>query len=461
VLIFSSLGLYIFRQYPITLGMRKQTPLSSSTFRTLYSRLLPPTRVRRIFKLCGPVRRRPWCLSQVELIMSLVWHVLQNAGSLAENAAVLTRKKISDAALSQRRAVLPWQVFESILECALRPRAKLREHPEAFYQGLRLCGTDGTRFSVPNTPQNKKAMIKATSRRSKAAFAQVGVVTLVELGLHNPIGAAIGAAGESEMALAERLIDQLPEGSLWISDRYYGLPSVVMRIGEVYPKGGREFLLRVRSNLKARGVEVCQDGSALVEIRQGKQVRLVREIVGRVRRGRGKWSTVRLWTSLLDWRRYPAGELLALYSRRWEQEIFYKELKVDMRSSLLVRSQTPETAAQEIVALILAYAVLVDERIKAAKMGGVTVLRISFAKTLHLVRGLWNFLEVCEGILTAEQVAKVVRRTLRLIAQRAIPKRRPRSCPRQLRQPVSSWPRLLRNTYQKGPAQYEIIAATA
>jgi hypothetical protein len=36
---------------------------------------------------------------------------------------------------------------------------------------------------------------------------------------------------------------------------------------------------------------------------------------------------------LLEWRRYPAGELLALYARRWEQELFYKELKVDMRST--------------------------------------------------------------------------------------------------------------------------------
>jgi hypothetical protein len=440
--------------------MRSKTKLSSSVFRTLYGRLLPAARVRRIFRLCGPAQRRPPFITAVELIMGLVWHVLQARHTFAENIRVLTRKKITDSALSQRRTALPWQIFETILETALSPKARPKAHPEAFYQGLRLCGTDGSRFSVANTPQVKQTMKKAVSRRTKAAFAQVGVVTLVELGLHNPIGAAIGPAGESEMALAHYLIDRLPEQSLWISDRYYGVPTVVLKIDEVYPEGGREFLLRARRNLKARVVEGYPDGSALVEIRHGKKTRLVREIVGRVRRGRGKWSTVRLWTSLLDWRRYPAEELLALYSRRWEQEIFYKELKVDMRSSLLLQSHTQVTAAQEIAALILAYAVLVDERIKAAKVGEVAVLRISFAKTLHLVRGLWHFLEVCEGILSADQVKKVVRRTLRLIAQRALPKRRQRSCPRELRQPVSSWPRLLRNTYQKGSAQYEITRAT-
>ena len=45
---------------------------------------------------------------------------------------------------------------------------------------------------------------------------------------------------------------------------------------------------------------------------------------------------MRLWTSLLDWKKHPAGELLALYAQRWEQESFYRELKVDMRSSPLV-----------------------------------------------------------------------------------------------------------------------------
>lgn len=349
--------------------MRNKPSLSGSVFRKMFARILPAAVIRKLFGLYGPGQRRPPFITAVELIMGLVWHVLQGAGTFAQNMGVLTRKQITDGALSQRRTALPWQIFESILEAALSPKARLKEHPEAFYHGLRLCGTDGSSFSIANTPQVKKTAKKAVSRRSRAAFAKVGVVTLVELGLHNPIAAAIGPAGESEMALAHDVLHRLPEKSLWISDRYYGVPSLVLGIGEAYPEGGREFLLRARSNLKARVVEVYKDGSALVEIRHGKKTRLVREIIGKVRRGRGKWSTVRLWTSLLDWQKHPAEELLALYSRRWDQEIFYKELKVDMRSTFLLRSHTQMTAAQEIAALILAYAVLVDERMKAAKVG--------------------------------------------------------------------------------------------
>jgi hypothetical protein len=163
-----------------------------------------------------------------------------------------------------------------------------------------------------------------------------------------------------------------------------------------------------------------------------------------------------LWTSLPDWKRYSATELLALYGQRWEQEIFYKELKVDMRSTPCLQSHTPLTAMQEIAALILAYAVLVDYRIQTAKVGEVGVLRISFLKTLQVVQGLWQFLEVSADLLGPEKVRLVVRRALRRIAEAAIPKRRPRACPRALRQPVSSWPRLRKNTYHNGPIEYAI-----
>ena len=95
-----------------------------------------------------------------------------------------------------------------------------------------------------------------------------------------------------------------------------------------------------------------------------------------------------------------------------------------------------------------------DYRVEAAAMGDVGVLRISFMKTLQVGQGLWQFLEVWADLLPPAQVRLVVRRSLRRIAHRAIPKRRQRSCQRALRQPVSRWPRLRKNTYRKGSVHY-------
>jgi hypothetical protein len=432
--------------------MQNKTVVPAATFKALFQELIPWSFIYVLLRHCGVRRRRPPLVTAGELIQSLVFHVVAKAGTLAQHVKQLTGKSITDGALSQRRALLPAEVFEALMAAALKPKAEPERHPDAFYHGLRLCGVDGSTFSVTNTPQVKKQMRKAKSRRGRAAFAKVGVAVLVELGLHNPLAAALGAQGESEMVLAQRVLAAQPAKSLLLGDRYYGVGEVLVGLSA---QDQRHFLVRVRKHLQRRFLEAYPDGSALVEIRAGGQTRLVREIVGRVQRGgRGASTKVSLWTSLLDWRRHPANELLALYARRWEQELFYKELKVDARSTPYLQSHTPLTAMQEIAALILAYAVLVGYRVEAGSVSQVGVLRISFLKTLQAVQGLWRFLEVSADLLTPDQVRLVVKRTLRQIADMAIGKRRARSCPRALRQPVSSWPRLRKNTSRKGKIDY-------
>jgi len=436
------------------MGMRIRTIVPVATFKTLFRELIPWSFLCGLLLRCGVRRRRPPVITAGELIQGLVFHVVAEAGTLAQHVKQLTGKDITDGALAQRRALLPPAVFEQIMNAALKPKAQQEKHPEAFHRGLRLCGVDGSLFSITNTPQVKKQMRKARSRRGRAAFPKVGVAVMVELGLHNPLAAALGAHGESEMVLAKQVLAAQPEQSLLISDRYYGVAELLVSLPA---QGERHFLVRVKKNLKRRLLKVHPDGSALVEIRSGQQRRLVREILGRVQRGGGgQFTTVRLWTSLLDWRQHPASALLALYGRRWEQELFYKELKVDMRSTPYLQSHTPLTAIQEIAALILAYAVLVDYRVEAASVGEVGVLRISFLKTLQVVQGLWQFLELSADLLGPEQVRLVVRRALRQIADMAMAKRRARSCPRRLRQPVSSWPRLRKNTCRKGAVRYSV-----
>ena len=155
-----------------------------------------------------------------------------------------------------------------------------------------------------------RALGKASTRRFKAAFALVRTVVRVELGLHNPLAAAIGRAGESELELAWGLIQQLPPRALVLADRLYGtllfVGTVLVRCLEVQG----QFLVRIRRRLKTRLIEVLPDGSAVVELRvpcdDGEPCTfLVREIRGRVT-GRGSNVTsLRLWTSLLDHTAHP------------------------------------------------------------------------------------------------------------------------------------------------------------
>jgi hypothetical protein len=449
------------------------SPLTQSvgSFTELFQRFIALVTLAQLWQQYGPKPRgqKPK-LSGPQLVQSLVFHLLCGAGTLAAHVSQLTGVKVSDSDLSQRRAAAGVGVFEAIVRAALRPLATLREHPSAFYRGWRLVGLDGSQTSVSNTPQLLRHLSKAASRRFQAAFAKMPLCWLVELGTHAPLAAVVGLAQESEWALAHRLLLQLPAGALLLADRLYGVAAFVNELLVGGQTVGSQWLVRVRQNVKSTVQEVRADGSALVRVavadpqnpnrKQGFV--FVREIVGRVRRPGGAWVTVRLWTSLLDARVYPAGELLALYARRWDIEVFTKELKVDLRGGTTVlQSHTLVTAAQEILALVLAMALLSQVRLAAAATGAVAPLRISFGQTLALVRSLWWMVAVGEGILEAAQVRALVARTLEQIAAQCLPPRRARSCARGLRQPVQSWPRLTALTYQNGPTEHEVIPAKA
>jgi hypothetical protein len=278
--------------------MQNQSGVPAGSFKALFAKLIACSCFYAVLRRCGLRRRRAPLVTAWELMQGLVFHVVAEAGTLAQHVKQLTGKDITDGALSQRRALLPIAVFEEIMAATLAPKADPVRHPEAFYHGLRLCGVDGSLFSVTNTPQNKQQMRKAKSRRGRAAFPKVGAAVLVELGLHNPLAAALGADGQSEMVLARQVLAAQPEQSLTLLGRYYGVPHLLV---DLPADGQRHFLVRVKQNLKRRLLAVYPDGSALVEIGSGEQTRQVRELVGRVqRRGRGPGTTVRLWTSLLD-----------------------------------------------------------------------------------------------------------------------------------------------------------------
>jgi len=356
-------------------------------------------------------------LPLAQLLMGLVYHFLSGPGTLADHVQMLLGVSRAEATLAERRAGLSWALFAELLQACLRPRAQKKKHPQAFWRGWRLLALDGTVFSVSNTPQLTGAFTKAASRRLRAAFAKLNAVVLLEVGLHNPLALALGRHGESEWALALGLLAQLPAGALLLADRLYGCAAALARVQARCTAIGSHYLIRVRKNLKARVLERLADGSTLLEVavRDPKKPRRtlerlpVREVRIRVRRaGRGA-QELRLWTGLRDPKNAPALELAQLYAQRWQHELYYRELKVELRGGELLQSHTPETAAQEVAALVVASALVAQARAEAAS-GAVPVLQVSFVKLLTLVRTLWLTLELGGDLLTRRQQHALVAR---------------------------------------------------
>jgi hypothetical protein len=172
----------------------------------------------------------------------------------------------------------------------------------------------------------------------------------------------------------------------------------------------------------------------------------------------GKTFRLRFWTSLLDPKVYPAETLARHYVERWEQELYYRELKLDVRGSDVLASHTVETALQELAALVLATAVVAQVRVAAAEGLGVPPRRVSFLKVLLATQQLWQTFAWTGGRLTPAQRRHVLARYAeRVRATALLPARRARSCPRVLRQPMSAWPRKLAQPSHAGRSSLRVV----
>ena len=173
-----------------------------------------------------------------KLLPALTFHVMQSAGTLSDHFVELFGAPLADSSWADRRARLPWDIFAELMRRVLRPQATRRQR-DAFWRGWRVVALDGTQFSLTNTPQITATTTKARTRRGRAAFAKIWTAVLLEVGLHNPLAAAIGRHGESEWALAQRLLAQLPKRALLLGDRLYGVAAFVVLARAACARAGR------------------------------------------------------------------------------------------------------------------------------------------------------------------------------------------------------------------------------
>jgi hypothetical protein len=388
---------------------------------------------------------------------------------------------ISNEAAIQRRGGLSWECFEALFAQVLRPRAQSGKHQESFYHGHRLLGVDGSEWSLRNTQAIcAQRRPRHSNGKKEAAFYKWGTAVLLELGTHQPLGAARALPGtdraEGELNIARRVLGAIPreEDTLLLADRLYGCARFICDVQQ--SAGARcQVLVRVSRARKSKVLQKLPDGSALVETRlcepgsnrPGAKIQ-VREIFGQVWRqappdkaaGSSKEparAEVRLWTTLLDEKEHPAKELLALYAQRWEQELFFGELKRHVGRHSLLRAGTLQGAEAEFGALIIAASLLAEQRLKTAQSVSLPPVRLSLRMIGYMVQNLLPVIEMAADILSAKQRAAIIAKYMAQVAREAVIKpRRSRSCQRAVCKPQCSWPRIKTRWTQEGSFQFSI-----
>ena len=141
---------------------------------------------------------------------------------------------------------------------------------------------------------------------------------------------------------------------------------------------------------------------------------------------------------------------------RWEQEIAFREIKKHLFGDNILLSHTPVTAVQEICALFMAQAMVSRARCSVGINYQVPIMLVSYQKTLDACRNLCWLKTILGVNLTKLQMRAIIHHVEEDLANQLSPPRRKRSCPRAVRQPVNKWPRLMKNSNDKGAFQYEV-----
>ncbi|MDQ3885584.1 MAG: IS4 family transposase [Actinomycetota bacterium] len=331
------------------------------------------------------------------------------------------------SAITQARKRLGRKVFAEIFERTCGPVAgdtsptagllALGTARGAWLRGWRLLAIDGFEVDVPDSKENAAEFGYAGSGENRSAFPKVRVVALAECGTHAFVAAEVDAWSVGEKTLAARLYPRLRADELLTADRnFYSWTA-----WDAASATGAALLWRAPTQLNLPIVRVLADGTyltvlvkptirgarreqilaaaragedlgeieAAVDQRGRPLIHLARVVEYDVpnRVGNGSGELIVLLSTIRDPAAAHADELAAAYHQRWEQETGNDQLKTHLRGpGTVLRSRLPDLAHQEMWAYLIVHHAISALIAKASAAADLDPDRISFTKTLRLIR---------------------------------------------------------------------------
>lgn len=307
----------------------------------------------------------------------------------------------SSSALCQARARLGAQPLRELYDRVARPLAGVGT-PGAWLGDLRVMAIDGVQLDIPDTADNDNEFGRGARHGDlETPYPKVKVVGLGECGTHAVIDAYIGGVRTDERDLARALLASFEPDMLILADRGYYSREFWDEVADT----GAQLLWRVQVTMQLPVVTELPDGSYLSVLMspteyqrrrrsmsrgenitpQGTRVRVIEYDIAN--RDTQSGSPIRLITTILDPQIASGPELAAVYHQRWEFESSLAEIETRQRGSYRVlRSHSPEMVRQEIWALLLTHFAIRALMYEASDPDGLDPLRMSFIRTLRIVR---------------------------------------------------------------------------
>ena len=356
--------------------------------------------------------------------------------------ALLSPRRVSEdtGAYCQARARLP-------IDILARLRGAVAAHAEKagqLWMGFGVKVIDGTGMSMPDTPKNQRAYPQSREQKPGCGFPSMKVVGVFSLATGALLAYAKGNKHQHELSLLHRLLDQFKPGDLALADRGFSCYTLLALLWT--KKVAALFRLHHARAGDLRKGKPLGKNDRLVQWRKpqnGERRRYlpwalwngiapelpVRILRCRLRRAGYRTRSLTLVTTLVDAQLYPAEQLALLYAKRWQIELWFRDIKTSMGMEVL-RCQSPKMIHKELEMFFIAYNLIRCLMIQASREHEVKVQRLSFKGTVAAVR---QFSMAIAQARSRRKQKELIDKLLQTIAADLVPDRPGRREPRAVK----------------------------
>lgn len=416
--------------------------------------LLDPELVKAAFESAGvatlrkrrlPLEAMIWCVIGMALFRRMsAWDVVNQMDIMLPGQ----RPLVAPSAVIQGRQRLGSQAVREVFSLTQQRWHATAQHPT--WMGLRLLSVDGVVWRTLDTPENRAHYGSASNQHGDTGFPQVRMVCQMELTSHLLVSSAFSGYHSNEMKLAEQLVDSTPDHSLTLFDR--GFYSLGLLHHWQQTGTQRHWLIPLRKDARYTVVRQLGRQDAIVTLPASPQARkqwpeLPETLQARLLSKRVKGKVRYILTSMTDASRFPADEIVDLYSQRWEIELGYREMKQNLLDSrYTLRSKTPEMIEQELWGVLLAYNLLRWQMVEMSRhCPGVYPCEMSFTSCTWAILGLLNGLSLRHPGNIPKYLAELHASAMHYV----LPHRREdRSYPRAIKPKTPKYPTRTKNASQ-------------
>jgi Transposase DDE domain len=309
----------------------------------------------------------------------------------------LAPRSVATGAYCRARKRLPSELIAKLVRSTSALVEDLSPN-EWRWKGKSIYLIDGTTMTMPDTQKNQDCYPQQGGQKEGIGFPICRLVGIVSLASGAIIDGAIGkfkGKGADEQTLLRGLLDRFTENDLVIGDAYYGSYFLLVslqskKVNAVFEQmGGRkrvtDFRTGQRLGTKDHIVELMKPKKKPDWMQQevydcAPSTLKLREL---------KVGGKTLITTMLSTKEATRDELKALYKKRWNIEVDFRNLKTTMGMEVL-SCKTPDMIEKEIWIYFLAYNLIRIMMAQAAVASNLLPRQMSFKHVMQLWLGLYR-----------------------------------------------------------------------